>query len=61
MTSGMLDPPTPTWRPLLANPSQPRFAFISAIAFTTVLGTVSGLIMAAAGTVATDLMHNLFK
>ena len=32
------------------------FAIISAIAFTTVLGTVSGLIVAASGTVAHDLV-----
>lgn len=37
------------------------FAIISAIAFTTVLGTVSGLILAASGAVAHDLMTNLFK
>ena len=33
---------------------------ISALAFTTVLGTVSGLIMAASGAVAHDLMANVF-
>ncbi|HEY0008792.1 MAG TPA: hypothetical protein VGB55_08725, partial [Tepidisphaeraceae bacterium] len=32
------------------------FAIISAIAFTTVLGTVSGLILAASGAVAQDLL-----
>ena len=37
------------------------FAIISAIAFTTVLGTVSGLIMAASGAVAHDLMTNFMK
>jgi cation/acetate symporter len=37
------------------------FAVISAIAFTTVLGTVSGLILAASGAVAHDLMHNVMK
>jgi cation/acetate symporter len=37
------------------------FAVISAIAFTTVLGTVSGLIMAASGAVAHDLMTNFFR
>ena len=37
------------------------FAVISAIAFTTVLGTVSGLIMAASGAVAHDLMTNFLK
>jgi cation/acetate symporter len=37
------------------------FAVISAIAFTTVLGTVSGLILAASGAVAHDLMHNVLR
>jgi cation/acetate symporter len=37
------------------------FAIISAIAFTTVLGTVSGLIIAASGAVAHDLMTNYMK
>lgn len=37
------------------------FAIISAIAFATVLGTVSGLIVAAAGAVAHDLADGLFK
>jgi cation/acetate symporter len=37
------------------------FAIISAIAFTTVLGTVSGLIMAASGAVAHDIMTNLMQ
>jgi cation/acetate symporter len=37
------------------------FAVISAIAFTTVLGTVSGLILAASGAVAHDLMHSVMK
>ena len=36
------------------------FAVISAIAFATVLGTVSGLIVAASGAVAHDLMTNYF-
>ena len=35
------------------------FAIISAIAFTTVLGTVSGLILASAGAVTRDLMMNV--
>jgi len=63
MTSGMLDPTDNNMAaPLLAKSfGNLAFAFISAIAFTTVLGTVSGLIMAASGTVAHDLMHNLFK
>jgi cation/acetate symporter len=47
--------------PLLAKTLGPLpFAFISAIAFTTVLGTVSGLIMAASGAVAHDLIENVF-
>lgn len=37
------------------------FAIISAVAFTTVLGTVSGLIMAASGAIVHDLMTNFFK
>jgi cation/acetate symporter len=36
----------------------PLFSIISAIAFATVLGTVSGLIVAASGAVAHDLMDN---
>jgi cation/acetate symporter len=65
MTSGALDP-TPAGSnmaaPLLARTfGELPFAIISAIAFTTVLGTVSGLIMAASGAVAHDLMENVFK
>ncbi len=37
------------------------FSVISAIAFATVLGTVSGLIVAASGAVAHDMMSSLFK
>jgi cation/acetate symporter len=37
------------------------FAVISAIAFATVLGTVSGLIVAASGAVAHDMMQSLFR
>ncbi|MCK5583665.1 MAG: cation acetate symporter, partial [Elusimicrobiales bacterium] len=37
------------------------FAIISAIAFATVLGTVSGLIIASSGAVAHDLMDRLFE
>ncbi|MHB9134131.1 MAG: sodium/solute symporter [Armatimonadota bacterium] len=37
------------------------FAFISAIAFATVLGTVSGLIVAASGAIAHDLMDRYMK
>jgi cation/acetate symporter len=48
--------------PLLARSfNEWLFAVISAIAFTTVLGTVSGLIMAASGAVAHDLMSNLLR
>jgi cation/acetate symporter len=48
--------------PLLARQfGELLFAIISAIAFTTVLGTVSGLILAASGAVAHDLMHNVMK
>ncbi|MCO6046001.1 cation acetate symporter [Aeoliella sp. ICT_H6.2] len=46
--------------PLLARSiNEPLFAIISAIAFTTVLGTVSGLILASAGAVAHDLVEAL--
>ncbi|HEX3997019.1 MAG TPA: cation acetate symporter [Pirellulales bacterium] len=63
MTSGALDPTDANMAaPLLARSfSNTLFAVISAIAFTTVLGTVSGLIMAGAGAVAHDLMANLFR
>jgi len=37
------------------------FAIISAIAFATILGTVSGLIVAASGAVANDLIHKFMK
>jgi len=62
MTSGALDPTdTNMAAPLLARSfSTTLFAVISAIAFTTVLGTVSGLIMAGSGAVAHDLVANVF-
>jgi len=62
MTSGGLDPTdTNMAAPLLAKTfSDILFAVISAIAFTTVLGTVSGLIMAGSGAVAHDLVENVF-
>jgi cation/acetate symporter len=45
--------------PLLARSfSELMFAIISAIAFTTVLGTVSGLILASAGAVTHDLLES---
>ncbi len=60
MTSGALDPTDSNMSaPLLARSfSETLFAIISAIAFTTVLGTVSGLVMAGAGAVAHDLLGN---
>jgi cation/acetate symporter len=61
MTSGAIDPiDSNLAAPLLAKTfGELPFAIISAIAFTTVLGTVSGLIMAASGAVAHDVMSNV--
>jgi cation/acetate symporter len=61
MTSGALDPGEPNMpAPLLARSfSEMLFAVISAIAFTTVLGTVSGLILASAGAVTHDLLESV--
>ncbi|QDT14666.1 sodium/solute symporter [Alienimonas californiensis] len=62
MTSGALDPTDSNMAaPLLARSfGEWLFACISAVAFTTVLGTVSGLILASAGAVSHDLMtHGL--
>jgi cation/acetate symporter len=61
MTSGALDPTDSNMAaPLLARSfSETLFAIVSAIAFTTVLGTVSGLIMAGSGAVAHDLVENV--
>jgi cation/acetate symporter len=58
MVSGNLDlTDTNMAAPLLARSVSPLlFAIISAIAFTTVLGTVSGLILASSGAVAHDLL-----
>ncbi|MCX5662561.1 MAG: cation acetate symporter [Planctomycetota bacterium] len=65
MVSGTLsltDPQGNMAAPLLAKSFNPLlFALISAIAFTTVLGTVAGLILAASGAVAHDLMENFLK
>lgn len=60
MASGRLDvTDTNMAAPLLARSfGELPFAVISAIAFTTVLGTVSGLILAASGAVAHDLLEN---
>ena len=58
MTSGVINPLDNNMSaPLLARSfSEFLFAVISAIAFATVLGTVSGLIIAASGAVAHDLL-----
>ena len=63
MVSGAMDPTDNNMAaPLVAQSFSPMlFAIISGIAFTTVLGTVSGLIVAASGTVAHDLASTLFK
>ena len=63
MTSGALDVTDSNMAaPLLAQSiSELLFAIISAIAFTTVLGTVSGLILASAGSVSHDLLGNLLN
>ncbi len=63
MTSGAMDPTNNNMAaPLLAKSFNTiLFAIISAIAFTTVLGTVSGLIMAGAGAVAHDVVETLFR
>ena len=61
MTSGAMDVTNSNMAaPLLAKSmNEPLFAIISAIAFTTVLGTVSGLILASAGAISHDLVTNL--
>src|SRR5690606_11455724 len=58
MTSGAIDVTDSNMAaPLLAKSfNEWLFAIISAIAFTTVLGTVSGLIVAASGAVVHDLL-----
>ncbi len=58
MTSGAMDITNSNMSaPLLARSiSELLFAIISAIAFTTVLGTVSGLILASAGAVSHDIL-----
>ncbi len=63
MTSGELDVSDENMSaPLLAKGMNTwLFAAISAIAFTTVLGTVSGLILAAAGAVTHDLMSSVLN
>jgi cation/acetate symporter len=61
MVSGALDPSDSNMAaPLLAKSfSELLFAAVSAIAFTTVLGTVSGLIVAAGGSVAHDFVAGM--
>lgn len=63
MTSGAMDvTKTNTAAPLLARTyGEWMFAIISAIAFTTVLGTVSGLIVASSGAVAHDILVGFMK
>jgi len=63
MTSGTIDLTDSNMAaPLLArNFGELLFAIISAIAFTTVLGTVSGLIVAASGAVVHDLLTGVLK
>jgi cation/acetate symporter len=63
MTSGAIDVTNNNMAaPLLAKSiGETLFAIISAIAFTTVLGTVAGLIVAASGAVVHDLLTGFFK
>jgi cation/acetate symporter len=63
MVSGSLDVQDSNMAaPLLARSMSPLlFAIISAIAFTTVLGTVSGLILASSGAVAHDLITGFLR
>jgi cation/acetate symporter len=63
MTNAVLNPADSNMAaPLLARSfGELLFAIISAIAFATVLGTVSGLIVAASGAVAHDLMDRYLR
>ncbi|MCX5642923.1 MAG: cation acetate symporter [Candidatus Omnitrophica bacterium] len=63
MTGGVLNPADSNMAaPLLARSfGNALFAFISAIAFATVLGTVSGLIVAASGAVAHDFFDRFLN
>lgn len=63
MASGALDVTDNNMAaPLLARSmNEWLFAVISGIAFTTVLGTVSGLILASAGAVTHDLLTSVFR
>lgn len=63
MVNGVMNPADSNMAaPLLARSfGELLFAIISAIAFATVLGTVSGLIVAASGAIAHDLFDRYFK
>ncbi len=63
MISGVVNPADSNMSaPLLAKSfGEVLFAIISAIAFATILGTVSGLIVAASGAIAHDLMDRFFR
>ena len=63
MTSGSIDLTNDNMSaPLLAKSfGELLFAMISAIAFTTVLGTVSGLIVAASGAVVHDMLSSVLR
>jgi cation/acetate symporter len=63
MTSGVINPADSNMSaPLLARSfGELLFAVISAIAFATILGTVSGLIVAASGAIAHDLFDRFFQ
>lgn len=63
MTSGVVNPADSNMSaPLLARSfGELLFAVISAIAFATILGTVSGLIVAASGAIAHDLFDRFFR
>ncbi|MCB0115695.1 MAG: hypothetical protein KDD84_16460, partial [Caldilineaceae bacterium] len=63
MVNGVINPADSNMAaPLLARSfGEVLFAFISAIAFATVLGTVSGLIVAASGAVAHDLFDRFLQ
>jgi len=63
MTGGTIDVSSDNMSaPLLAKSfGELPFALISAVAFTTVLGTVSGLIVAASGAIVHDVMTGFLK
>jgi cation/acetate symporter len=63
VVNGVLNPLSDNMSaPLLARSfGEILFAIVTALAFATVLGTVSGLIVAASGAVANDLMDKFFQ